>query len=207
MKNTIKKQYLDIIILIILIALLFIGFFAYAIFYSVTHKNETKDIAVPVSSLENDTIQVNNTISDNSINNEYNYNVMDIEALPTNEIVEENISEPITAKVTGKTPYFIKVNYLANVVTVYEKDEFGYYTVPFKAMICSTGTATPRSGIYTISDKYRWLSLVGGVKGQYSSRIVNHILFHSVPYLNENNDSLEYWEYDKLRESCFCRVY
>ena len=41
-------------------------------------------------------------------------------------------------------PYYIKVNYGANVVTVYSLDENNNYTVPVKAMVCSTGTATPR---------------------------------------------------------------
>lgn len=53
-----------------------------------------------------------------------------------------------------------------------------------------------------MSGKYRWLALFGNVYGQYSSRIVGHILFHSVPYLEKgNNGSLEYWEYDKLGQA------
>ena len=41
------------------------------------------------------------------------------------------------------TPYYIKVNIGANVVTIYKKDANGEYTVPVKAMICSTGEYTP----------------------------------------------------------------
>lgn len=104
--------------------------------------------------------------------------------------------------------YYIKVNYDANVVTVYSKDNEGNYTVPCKAFTCSTGTATPTSGTYKIDYKYRWLGLFGNVYGQYCTRIVGNILFHSVPYLQkENPGSLEYWEYDKLRNFCFCRLY
>lgn len=33
---------------------------------------------------------------------------------------------------------------------------------------------------------------------RYSTRIIGGILFHSVPYTSESEDSLEYWEYDKL---------
>ena len=44
--------------------------------------------------------------------------------------------------------YYIKVNYGAQVVTVYTKDSNGKYTKPVKAMICSTGTYTPKSGTY-----------------------------------------------------------
>ena len=66
-------------------------------------------------------------------------------------------------------------------------------------MVCSTGTATPRGGVYKLNTKYRWLPLFGNVYGQYCSRITGYILFHSVPYLrNREPDSLEYWEYDKL---------
>ena len=104
-------------------------------------------------------------------------------------------------KNSGNT-YFIRVNYGANVVTVYSKDEEGNYTVPVKAMVCSTGTATPKSGTYATKGKYRWIALFGNVYGQYSMQIVGNILFHSVPYLeNRNPGSLEYWEYDKLGTS------
>ena len=97
------------------------------------------------------------------------------------------------------TTYYIKVNYGANVVTVYTKDAEGNYTVPVRAMVCSTGRATPRSGVYSIkSSKHRWGALFGGVWGQYTTQIVGNILFHSVPYLSANPSNLEYWEYDKL---------
>lgn len=105
---------------------------------------------------------------------------------------EENAQENNSAK------YYIKINYTANVVTIYTKDSAGKYTVPVKAMVCSTGTATPRSGVYRISDQYRWHQLNGGVYGQYCSRITGHILFHSVPYATNSPDSLKYTAYDKL---------
>ena len=53
-------------------------------------------------------------------------------------------------------PYYIKVNYGANTVTVYKKDKNGEYKTPYKAFICSTGTATPTSGVYPITDQYTW---------------------------------------------------
>lgn len=94
--------------------------------------------------------------------------------------------------------YYLKVNYTANVVTAYTRDESGKYTVPAKAMLCSTGTATPTSGVYKMSNKYRWHQLNGGVYGQYCSRITGHILFHSVPYKTNSPDTLKYAAYDKL---------
>jgi len=113
------------------------------------------------------------------------------------EIKEEKIEEYFQ---TGKAEYYIKVNYLAQVVTIYKKNEKGFYSVPVKAMVCSTGESTPQKGIYQITSfKKEWLALQGKVYGQYCTQIVGNILFHSVPYLEYKNPaSLEYWEYDKL---------
>ena len=86
-------------------------------------------------------------------------------------------------------------------VNVYEKDENGEYTNCIKAMLCSIGPATPRSGTYSLK-KYggwEWKGLFGDVYGQYATQITGNILFHSVPYTEKyNKASLEYWEYDKL---------
>ena len=102
------------------------------------------------------------------------------------------------AQSQGK-PYWIKVNCAANTVTVYGKDGDGNYTVPVRAMVCSVGSSTPRSGVYHTPQKARWGTLIGPVWGQYCTRITGQILFHSVPYLRQNDpSSLEYWEYDRL---------
>ena len=102
------------------------------------------------------------------------------------------------AQSQGK-PYWIKVNCAANTVTVYGKDANGNYTVPIRPMVCSVGSSTPRSGVYHTPQKARWGTLIGPVWGQYCTRITGQILFHSVPYLKQNDpSSLEYWEYDRL---------
>ena len=104
-----------------------------------------------------------------------------------------------TNNTKNKIPYYIKVNYGAQVVTIYGKDNEGNYTVPVKAMVCSTGVATPKSGVYSIPARWEWLRLKGYVWGHYSTQITGNILFHSVPYLRKGDPaSLEYWEYDKL---------
>lgn len=131
----------------------------------------------------------------NSISNSNSYN--DIENLDTED--DSFVSD--AAIKTGQSPYYIRVNLEANVVNIYKKDSDGNYTVPYKAMICSTGKATPKTGTYKISYKYRWLRLYGNVYGQYSTRIVKSILFHSVPYFEQRANSLEYEEYDKLGTS------
>ncbi|MDU6265771.1 MAG: DUF5011 domain-containing protein [Anaerocolumna aminovalerica] len=94
-------------------------------------------------------------------------------------------------------PYYIKVNKQQNCITVYEKDKNGKYTVPVKAMTCSTGWATPL-GTYNTIEKYRWKLLMGDVWGQYSTRIVKGILFHSVWYYKMDPSTLSATQYNKL---------
>lgn len=114
-----------------------------------------------------------------------------------NTVKNENSKENNNTK--NKMPYYIKVNYGAQVVTIYGKDSEGNYTQPVKAMVCSTGVATPKSGVYSIPARWEWLRLEGYVWGHYSTQITGNILFHSVPYLRKGDPaSLEYWEYDKL---------
>lgn len=96
-------------------------------------------------------------------------------------------------------PYYIRINRKQNCITVYTQDDEGEYTVPYKAMICSTGlyNATPR-GTYQISTKYLWRELYGGVYGQYATRIHGGVLFHSVPYYSRSKNSLCTDKYNKL---------
>ncbi len=99
--------------------------------------------------------------------------------------------------------YYVKINVAANTVTVYTRDGAGDFTVPSAAMICSTGYDTPRSGVFTPGVRHRWHALFGDVYGQYTTQITGNILFHSVPYMTNNDPgSLEYWEFDKLGTSC-----
>ena len=116
----------------------------------------------------------------------------------------------------SSSPYYIKVNKTCNVVTVYTKDSSGNYTVPYKAMLCSTGTYTPptnkkevyKKAIYPKEDWHRrWGTLQGHnghtyVYGQYASGIVDNILFHSVTYLEKDKpNTLEWEEFNKLGTS------
>ena len=96
-------------------------------------------------------------------------------------------------------PYYIKINRRQNCITVYTSDENGEYTVPYKAMICSTGlyNATPR-GTFHLSTKYLWRELYGKVYGQYATRITGGVLFHSVPYYKKSKGALCTEKYNKL---------
>lgn len=71
---------------------------------------------------------------------EENNSAIDIEELTKNEVTNSNKTNNKNNNVSKKSgkKYYIKVNYGANVVTIYTKDEEGNYTVPVKAMVCST---------------------------------------------------------------------
>lgn len=121
--------------------------------------------------------------------------------IPEEEQNEEKDENKISEKNTDGTKYRLEVNCEQNVVNVYEKDSNGEYTNCVKVMLCSIGSATPRSGTYSLK-KYggwEWKGLQGDVYGQYATQITGNILFHSVPYTEKYNPaSLEWWEYDKL---------
>lgn len=98
-------------------------------------------------------------------------------------------------------PYYIMVNRAQNTVTVYGLDEEGCYTVPVKAMVCSTGRkghATPL-GTYSITGKKRnWNLMFDGSYGQYSTQFYGNFLFHSVCYSKADPSTLLTEEYNML---------
>ncbi|MDF2841985.1 MAG: hypothetical protein K0R00_411 [Herbinix sp.] len=109
-------------------------------------------------------------------------------------------TQQVSAEENQKKTYLIKVNRSHNTVTVYEQDKNGIYNVPIKAMICSVGlSGTPtRVGTFRTMAKYRWKLLMGDVWGQYSTRIVGGILFHSVYYYSMNPQTLATNQFNKL---------
>ena len=97
-------------------------------------------------------------------------------------------------------PYYIMVNRAQSTVTIYGLDSGGYYTVPVKAMICSTGRkghATPM-GTYTLGGKWQWVHMIDNSYGQYVSQISGNILFHSVCYDKKDPSTLITEEYNGL---------
>lgn len=94
-------------------------------------------------------------------------------------------------------PYLIKVNKKMCTVTVYKKDSKGQYTVPVKAMLCSTGADTP-VGTFRTPARYRWQLLMGDVWGQYCTRITGGVLFHSVWYYEKDPSTLSNRQYNNL---------
>ena len=104
---------------------------------------------------------------------------------------------PSQASANNKLPYYIKVNKQQNTLTIYGLDSKGKYTVPIKAMTCTVGKATPL-GTFKTPIKYRWKLLNNNVWGQYSTRIVGSILFHSVWYYKQDPSTLSWEQYNKL---------
>lgn len=97
-------------------------------------------------------------------------------------------------------PYYIMVNRAQSTVTVYELDENGQYTVPVKAMVCSTGRkghATP-TGTFTIGGRWTWVHMLDNSYGQYCTQIKGNILFHSVCYTKKDPSTLMTEEYNGL---------
>lgn len=199
LKQIQKKDIVKIIIFAVILMLI-LGTTIYAV-----RNNNKKTVETDGEIIEN---------SENENIEEIENNIDEI-ANETNEITNEienktnkEEKDDSNNKEKNQNKYYIKVNNSANVVTIYTYDENGNYTKPVKAMICSTGTATPKSGKYKMPGrKQRWGALFGHVFGQYTTDIVGNILFHSVPYtVKGDKSSLEYWEYDKLgtRASAGC---
>lgn len=210
-----KKNKIIILIAICIVAVIGIIFFKHSkkIETSTTSEPEEQNYSKEIeensyndiinnsvsNEIKNEVKEVKNEVNENIISNENQNKKNNNENKQNNTSNDKNeVQQSSTKYPTGKTKYYIKVNYGANAVTIYKKDENGYYSIPVKAMVCSCGTATPKSGVYKTSKGYEWGTLEGGTFGRYSTRIIGGILFHSVPYTSESEDSLEYWEYDKL---------
>lgn len=140
-----------------------------------------------------------NVIEMNTLTKVENATEQELKKINEKEVKEAEKKETVKKQTTGvKKKYYIKVNYNAQVVNVYTYDKQGNYTIPVKAFVCSTGTETPTSGVFTIPAQITWCHMFGDVWAHYCTQIVGNILFHSVPYLERNNYTLEYWAYDKL---------
>lgn len=100
-----------------------------------------------------------------------------------------------------KSSYVLRVNKSTNVVTVLAANGTGDYNIAYKRFVCSTGNDTPYGTYHTLA-KYRWKELMGPSYGQYSTRIVGGILFHSVPYSKQNPYTLSAKAFNQLGTTC-----
>lgn len=112
-------------------------------------------------------------------------------------------AEGLEAERTRSTgsPYYIMVNRQMNTLTVYTLGKNGTYSVPDRAMICSTGRqghATPL-GTFTLSSyKSLWTHMLDGSYGQYVSQFKGDYLIHSVCYSEKDPSTLMTDEYNML---------
>lgn len=104
--------------------------------------------------------------------------------------------------VDTRPDYVVYVNRAMNCITVKLQNKDGSQT-PIKAMVCSCGreaSPTPE-GTFRTSDYYEWRQMVDDTYGRYAVRFNRKILFHSVPYIEESPDTLEWEEFNKLGEN------
>lgn len=100
----------------------------------------------------------------------------------------------------ASTSYKLVVNLNTQTISALSKNADGSYGASVRNFPCSTGRSsgsTP-SGTFPLKTQYRWHMLNGGVWGQWCSRIVGGVLFHSVPYRSNNNMTLITSYYNKL---------
>ena len=101
----------------------------------------------------------------------------------------------------GNHPYMIRVNRSLNCVTVYTQDEYGNYSIPVKAMVCSTGREGHETPVYTYSMEWRapWCYMVDGSWGQYAINLrYDGYMFHTICYYAQSPDTVMRDEYNLL---------
>lgn len=100
-----------------------------------------------------------------------------------------------------QSSYKITVNRKKCQVMVYAIDPAsGRYIIPVKTFICSVGvenSPTP-TGTFSTLARYRGHTLMGPSYGQYCTRIVDQVLFHSVATVKNTNNCLSAAEYNML---------
>ena len=111
-------------------------------------------------------------------------------------ILDQNVAD----RLTGLQTYYIHVNRKQCKVTIFAQDGDKGYTIPVMAMTCSVGTSkTPTpTGTYNTKEKYRWRTLMGPSYGQYATKIVGGIYFHSVAGYNKTSYNIYASDYNKL---------
>lgn len=107
----------------------------------------------------------------------------------------------ISASAAPLLPYAIQVNRAWNTVTIYTHDDSGQYTIPVKAMICSTarpGYVTPLGSFRLSARRTQWQLMLDGTYGQYATQFQGHYLFHSICYQDDRHDAMVRDAYNNL---------
>ena len=116
---------------------------------------------------------------------------------------------------TDPEKFYILLDLVNQVVTVYEKDEYGEYTRIVRRFLCTTGrtavdpedpndtaTPTPR-GIWKIGGRERFgkFANFSGEYARYWTQIVGSVFFHSIMFGNRTVNSLQRSAFNNLGRS------
>lgn len=103
-------------------------------------------------------------------------------------------------------PYAILVNIETGCATVYTYNNYGIYSKPVRAMVCSVGKGDATTiASYTIDGKERWQYMDDGNSYQYYTEFSNSnggFAFSSTPYESNAAATLITAEYNKLGTPC-----
>ncbi|MDD3401148.1 MAG: L,D-transpeptidase [Eubacteriales bacterium] len=98
--------------------------------------------------------------------------------------------------------YKIHVDLYWQVVTIYQKDANGEYTVPVRYMLCSTGSAKlgpTREGTFQMRKcRIRYGEFLNGDAAQYWTLIYSRTYFHSVLYERKDLNTYDLEAYNSL---------
>ncbi|MDO5563753.1 MAG: L,D-transpeptidase [Eubacteriales bacterium] len=95
------------------------------------------------------------------------------------------------------TNYLVAVNKKENCVTIFTLDYEGFYTIPLVSFIVSCGDRTP-VGLFSSREHMDWKLMYHDIYTKYSTRIVNHFLFHSCLYNEMDNFAFRPESYNTL---------
>lgn len=115
----------------------------------------------------------------------------------------ESDSQPLTVYDID-LPYFITVDKVGQVVSIYTTNEEGKYETLVRRCICSTGENINKlpDGYYPLkSSKHKWQTMLSHgdpLYAQYTTQITGSFLFHSVPYTSTKKNTLDMSRYKNL---------
>lgn len=99
-----------------------------------------------------------------------------------------------------QSSYILKVNKTMNCLTVYAPDGSNGYIIPVKAMMTSVGDDTP-IGTFHTPEKFRWHLMIDDSYTQWSTRITQGFMMHTITYEKPDNMWMNNWGYNNLSVS------
>lgn len=120
-------------------------------------------------------------------------------------VIFSNLAVEKTAerKATDGLPYYLYYEKGTHTLTVYTKDNDGYYTVPFRT-ICTASGSTPTktpTGIHELGTKVRWKDFGKNCKAQYGISYASGVFLHGPCYEFERENSILSHYYNTIGEN------